>query len=97
MPSAAERLAATKPRPRVKAADKKAKRIWSCRVRELREKLGLSVQDVADACGMSSSTLWQIECGANLLLTSAKSLADFFGRPIPDLWPELNASPKRKA
>jgi DNA-binding XRE family transcriptional regulator len=88
--SAAERLAANKP-PRRRRADGARMAqpiIWTCRLREVREGLRLSMRDVGNAIGLSVTGLHQIEHGTDPQLTTARRLADFFGKSIEWLWPE---------
>jgi DNA-binding XRE family transcriptional regulator len=84
----AEELAARKPRkraPRNEAAPRK--RTWRCTIRDRRESLNLSLRDVANAVGVSTTTLHQIEHGTDPQLTTARKLALFFGANEQDLWP----------
>jgi DNA-binding XRE family transcriptional regulator len=85
----AEKLSAKKPwrrEPRNKVQDRKV--TWVCRVREVRESLRLSLEDVALAVKLSKTAYWQIEHGGDPQLTSARRIADFFGKSEKDLWPE---------
>jgi DNA-binding XRE family transcriptional regulator len=84
----AEQLAAAKPRkrqPRNVVAVRK--RVWGCRVRGYRERLNLSLRDVARAVGLSVTALHQIEHGTDPQLTTARRLAVFFGCTEQELWP----------
>ena len=91
MPTPAEQLAKTKRRrkPRRLGQGKVANRKhWVCKMADLRESLGLSIRDVAEACGFSVAGLWQIEHGTDPMLRSAATLAAFYGKQIHELWPE---------
>jgi len=61
---------------------------WVCTIRELRESLRISLRDVARACKMGVPTLWMIEMGGDVRMTTARKLADFFGRTVEELWPK---------
>ncbi len=60
--------------------------VWHSRVRELRENLGLTMRDVADALGLSVTGLFAIEHGSDPQLTNAMKLAKFYGVDIEDTW-----------
>lgn len=84
----AEKLAAKKPWRRPPRNGTPPRRVvWDCKVRTLREALRISLRDVAKGCGLSVTALWQIEMGSDPMLTTAAKLAEFFGRPVADLWP----------
>jgi len=90
MLSQAEQLAKTKRhrKPRRIGQQKTARRVhWVCRIRDVRESLGLSIRDVAEACGFSVAGLWEIEHGTDPMLTSAMRLAEFYGKNFSELWP----------
>ena len=92
----AEKLASKKPRQRAPRNHVPTRRVvWSCQIRELREALRMSIRDTAQAVGMSVSALWQIEMGGDLVLTTARKLAEFFGRTTDELWP-AKRKPRRK-
>lgn len=61
---------------------------WKCRLREMRDALGLSMRDIEKATGIASSTLCHTEHGCDPTLTTAMTLAKFFGKSIEYLWPE---------
>jgi len=60
---------------------------WNCAARQIRESLELTASAVAKAIGVSPSTLSAIERGADPMLSTARKLADFYGRSIDSLWP----------
>lgn len=80
----AETLSQSKPRPTRKPTTHPV--VWQCSVREERERLRLSCREVADAVGMSYVGYWQVERGSDPKLTTAWKLAEFFGKPIDELW-----------
>jgi len=91
MTSQAEQLAKTKQhrKPRRLGSNKDQRHVvWVCKIADLRESLGLSIRDVAEACGFSVAGLWQIEHGTDPMLRSAATLAAFYGKTIGELWPE---------
>lgn len=91
----AEKLAASKlsRRSRKPGARVPQPRIWHCELRMTRLALRLSLWEVAGAVGLSVSGLWQIEMGTDPMLTTARRLAEFFGKTIEDLWPKLKEEP----
>lgn len=87
----AEHLASTKTRQRPRRNECVKMRhapVWSCRVREVRERLNLSLADVAKAVGLSVTGLFQVEHGGDPMLSTASKLAAFFGKRVEFLWPE---------
>lgn len=80
----AEKLSQSKPSKTLKPTNHP--RVWRCAVRSERERLRLSLDEVAEAVGMSKCGLWQVERGSDPMLTTAWKLAAFFGMPIDDLW-----------
>lgn len=58
----------------------------TCRLLELRIKLGLSQQDVAKSTGVSGATICRAEHGMEVGLDTAFRLAKFFGKPIEQIW-----------
>lgn len=59
---------------------------WNCCLRRLREELGLSLDDVANAVGMSKAGYWGLEQGGDPMLTTAHKLCKFFGKVSCDIW-----------
>lgn len=87
----AEQLAQTKQRTRKKrnAPAISEAVLWECRLLEAREKVNLSMHDVAAAVGLSVSAYFRIEKGfADVSLSNARALAKFFGSNVYYLWPE---------
>jgi DNA-binding XRE family transcriptional regulator len=80
----AEKLSRSKPRRTRKPTNHP--RVWDCGIRAERERLRLSLGEVADAVGMSKCGLWQVENGSDPMLTTAAKLAEFFGKRIDELW-----------
>lgn len=63
------------------------RRVWECRLREMRIALNLTQRDVAAAVGLSAAGYNQIEvCGNDVCLSTCVRLAEFFGKPIQDIW-----------
>jgi DNA-binding XRE family transcriptional regulator len=84
----AETLASKKVRkPRNGCVNPQRKRVWNCRIRELRNKLGLSIHEVAKEISMTVAGLSEIERGANPQLSTARTLAEFYGKTTDELWP----------
>lgn len=91
MPSPAELLAkklkskASKRRP--------IKKVWNCRLREMRLALGLRQSAVSAAVGLSPTGYHQAENdGRDVMLTTAVKLSEFFGKPIQEIWPPPSES-----
>lgn len=82
----AEEMAAKKP-PKERA--RKRTFPWVCNVRAVRKELGLTLHEVCEATAMSTSGLCEIERGGDLCLSTARKLADFFGKPVDGLWPNF--------
>jgi DNA-binding XRE family transcriptional regulator len=66
------------------------KKVWDCYVRVKRERLYLTLSDVAEAVGITKSALSVIERGSDPLLTTAYALAVFFGCSVNELWKKPN-------
>ena len=81
----AKQLAATKPDV-IKKADCTRKLPWQPQLKQLRETLKLSLDEVAEAVQLSKSALWELEQGGDPLLSTAARLAEFFGKPIAEIW-----------
>jgi DNA-binding XRE family transcriptional regulator len=91
MTSPAQRLAKSKQLQRLKRNDasKSETILWTCKITEERELLNLSMRDVADAVGLSVSAFFRIEKGyADVSLSNAMSIAQFFGKTVYQLWPQ---------
>lgn len=63
------------------------KRPWNCTIIERRQKLNLTIRDVAEACGITNAAVSVIEHGGDPQLSTATKLSKFFGVPIEYLWP----------
>lgn len=80
----AERKTPKQSRPIKPNASRKSP--WNCCLRRLREELGLSLDDVAKAVGMSKAGYWELEKGGDPMLTTAHKLSEFFGKTTCDIW-----------
>ncbi len=60
---------------------------WICLVRARRQKLRLSMRDVAEGVDMTVAAIFAIERGSEVRLDTARKLADFFGEAIESIWP----------
>jgi DNA-binding XRE family transcriptional regulator len=87
--SPAIRLAKTLPRRKYGTGSSAVKEVWHCLLYERRTEIGLTLQAVAEAIGMSKTGLFAIEHGGDPQLTSAMKLAKFFAVPVEELWSEL--------
>lgn len=85
-PTPAELLARTRKRKRSPRNRVSKVGPLYCFCRVAREELGLSLDAVAEAIGMSKTAIWQIEHGGDPVLTTALKLAAFYGMPIERLW-----------
>lgn len=82
----AEKIAASKP-PRNGRVIRP--RVWDCKLKDARKALRLTLKDVSEATGINPGTVHLIEHGTDLHLTTARTLAAFFGKTVEALWPEL--------
>lgn len=62
------------------------KAVWDCKIRVERERLKLTLDDVAEAVGITKSGLSKVERGSDPMLTTATKLATFYGMTIDQLW-----------
>ena len=89
MPSKAEVLADAKRRgvlpPRVYHKAKPS--VHRTVLAETRVALGLAQCDVYKALGIHAVTMSRMELGAEVSLTNARAVADFFGKTVDELWP----------
>jgi DNA-binding XRE family transcriptional regulator len=60
--------------------------VWRCGLKQRRNLLGLSLDDVAEAIGVCRTTVWQIENGTDPMLSTAARLAEFFGCGLDEMW-----------
>jgi DNA-binding XRE family transcriptional regulator len=60
--------------------------IFNCKIREMREGLGLSTRDVAKGADISHVNVTMAESGYGVNLHTAMKLARFFGNKIEDIW-----------
>lgn len=81
----AEQLAVTKPR-NIKKSNCTRKLPWAPRLKQLRERLRLSLDEVAEAAQLSKTGLWELEQGGDPMLSTAARLAEFFGKSIEEIW-----------
>lgn len=82
----AEHLAATKPKRKQHAVKPTRLSVWTCNIRQHRERLGLALRETAAANNLSTTGLFQIEQGHDVMLTTANRLATFFGVDVWELW-----------
>lgn len=55
--------------------------------------LGLSVAEAAERMGIARNTLAKAERGERIHPGSAKTIADFYGKRVTDIWPIENDEP----
>lgn len=93
MLSAAERLSSEK-RSRKSSGPPPV----ACRIREYRDRHGLSLRDLVEAVGgFTHETIRQWELGAYMPhLASAYQLARFFGCTVYDLWPDAEPAQQKQ-
>ena len=88
--SPAELFAKTKPTPQPNR--RKASIHPNNRLTELRHELGLTLDDVTAGIqpirALSTSTIFHAEAGYEVVLSTAKALAKFYGRSIEEIWYE---------
>lgn len=91
--SPAEKVAASKPpKPKSKGSPRGAIPTWVSRLRETRSALGLTMAEAAAGVELSIGGLCFLEYGADPHLTTALRIAEFYGKSIKELWPELAAT-----
>jgi DNA-binding XRE family transcriptional regulator len=62
--------------------------LYANRLKELREKAGLSLQGLADGLGCSKTNIWELEkATANPTLKTAYSIAAVLDVQVTDIWP----------
>ena len=87
MKSPAQQLAETIKRERPARNTKPLRKaVWDCVIRAERERLELTLDDVAEAVGITKAGLSVIERGSDPMLTTARKLAVFYGMTTDDLW-----------
>ena len=59
---------------------------WNCRVRDRRLAHNLTLREVAEACGISHTSVYFAENGKGVTLIIAYKLAKLFGCTIEELW-----------
>lgn len=64
----------------------KRKVLYTCRLKGLREALGLKPVDICRATGVANSSYHYIEQGCELSLDYALKLSKFFGVSVNDIW-----------
>ena len=76
-------------------------RAFGVRIRELRQAVGLTQEDLADHCGLYRSYMSRIETGkTNPTLTMIHALATSLGVPVAELFPapvEVKKAVKKSA
>jgi DNA-binding XRE family transcriptional regulator len=86
----AEVLANAKPRrdPEKDKAKKYQRRygIYACDLRKRRTELHLTLDEVANAVGISTASMSNIEYGGNVSVGMAMNLADFYGTTVYEIW-----------
>jgi transcriptional regulator with XRE-family HTH domain len=80
----AAKIAAKKP-PKERRAWKSQKIVLRSSLRELREKLGLTLREVSN-CGVDIASIQRAEQGFEITLTHALILAAFYEMPVQDIW-----------
>lgn len=89
MMTPAEKLAKKNPRRTRKPSEPLPNAAFTCHCAALRNSLNLSVRAVSDALEMSVAGYWRIEKGGEVLLSTARRIAAFYGRKIDELWEPL--------
>lgn len=70
----------------LKKINKPRLRRWVCHLRYYREAKGLSIGDLASETGISGSTIFEIEKGVDVKLSTALLLTAYFKLEIGELW-----------
>ena len=66
-----------------------SKILFRCKVKEMRQKLGLSLRDLEELTGVSNGAISFIERGTNPTLLHAMQLSKALNVPINELWEPL--------
>ncbi len=89
-----------KTRAQIDAAKKPVKKrrpvVWSCRVREVRMELGLTIGDVSKATGLSNAAICNAEHGSGCDLDTRQRIAGYFGMEVTELWEIPNKSMEKE-
>lgn len=62
-------------------------RVHETLLKQVRCELGLTMKNVADNVGVSSSTVFEAEAGCDVTLVVARKFAEFYGKSVDELWP----------
>ncbi len=66
-------------------------RVHANRLRELRTEVGLTLREVSSGLGpirkLSQASICDAERGGEVVLSTAKALAMFYGKTIEEIWP----------
>lgn len=91
--SPAELLSSSKPHKskRPSKPPNRRKTPWISSLRKIRKSIGLTLDDVSNAVGMSKVGYWELEQGCDPLLTTAFKLSTFFDRDISEIWSQEDA------
>lgn len=76
---------AAKKKPKQRKAWRTQTQVFSCKLRSIREHLGLTMREVA-GCGVDIASIARAEQGFEVTLTHALILAKFFEKPIEEIW-----------
>lgn len=66
-----------------------------CRLRAVREGLGLTLRDVGAATGVHHGVLSRWERGGDATVSLALKVARFFGKSVEELWAPIEAAPAK--
>lgn len=69
-------------------------RVWVCKLREIRDRVGLTLDDVAEALDLTRSLVHRLEHGHETTLAHARRVAAFFGVTVEEMWPQMANQPK---
>ena len=70
------------------------KTTWECKLRDVRDSFGLSIDEVVENINVSKTAYWQIEKGGDPMLSTAVKIAKFYGRDIGEIWPKFASKTK---
>lgn len=86
----AELVATMKPRKKLAALKP---RVHQNRLRELRAEVGLTLREVSAGLApirkLSQASIFDAERGGEVILSTAKALARFYGKTIEEIWPTI--------
>lgn len=71
------------------------RKVWDCRIKDLRYSLGLTLKDVSEGTGLSPNCIHQLETGyVDPCLTTVAAITSFFGKQWSEIWLPIEGGAK---